>query len=36
MLTGKAGWHKRINRDYNSVSKRTKLTDDVEISDGAI
>ena len=35
-MTGKAGWHKRINRDFNSVSKRTKLTDDVEISEGAV
>ena len=36
VLTGKAGWHKRINRDFNSLSKRTKLTDDVEISEGAV
>ena len=35
MLTGKAGWFKRINRDYNTASKRSKLTDDHEICEDA-
>lgn len=35
MLTGKAGWHKRIHRDYNTVAKKTTLTDDIEICEDA-
>ena len=35
MLTGKSGWFKRINRDYNTASKRSKLTDDHEICEDA-
>lgn len=34
-MTGKAGWHRRIHRDYHAVAKRTELTDDIEIDEGA-
>ena len=29
--TGTPGWYKRINRNYNSVSRSCRLTDEVEL-----
>ena len=31
MRTGTPGWYKRINRNYNAVSRSCRLTDAVEI-----
>eukprot|EP00434_Breviolum_minutum_P041374 symbB.v1.2.036804.t1/scaffold5282.1/size28957/1 len=34
--TGKAGWHKRIHRNYNAATKRSRLTDEVELNEEAV
>ena len=35
MLTGEEGWYKRINRDIQSMQKRSRLTDELEINEEA-
>ena len=34
--TGKAGWHKRIQRNYSTATKKSRLTDEIELNEDAV
>lgn len=36
MRTGKSGWHKRINRNYRSVTREAQHNDDYEVDPDAL